>query len=311
MRKEGHEVELLDLDLEMALKLLEPENIAQALRRCKDKMAVIDQKEKKEWEDTSYWHDLYEAYRMCKGLPGEIGNALSVLKCNEFYNRKRFKWARKTINQALNLITVSLHPKLEYQMDGQIFETAYGIDRFSDLEKAVLDDEANLFGPIYDQHVLPRISELKPDLIGISILNYQQIIPGLTLSFRLKRKGWPVFIGGTIFVKFINEIQENTNFFKFCHGVIVYEGETALSQLLKVMEKEGSFKNVTNLLFPSQGKVKVNTPFHVEDLNRLPTPDFDGIPLEGYLAPQIVLPYNLGKGCYWGHCYFCEIPFIN
>jgi len=295
----------------MSLKLLEPENLTLALKQCRNKMAKIDRKEKKEFEDASYWHCLYDGYRAGKKLPGEIGKALSILRCDEFYNREKFKWARKTINQALNLISVSLHPQLKYQMDGQVFETAYRSDRFSDLEKAVLDDEATLFSLLYDQYLLPKVSELKPDLIGISILNYQQIIPGLTLSYRLQREGWPVFIGGTVFVKFIQEMQKHLDFFKFCQGVIVYEGETALSQLLNAMGKGDSLEKVPNLLFPSQGSVKVNTPFYVEDLNRLPTPDFDGLPLRNYLAPQIVLPYNLGKGCYWGSCYFCEIPFIN
>ena len=47
-------------------------------------------------------------------------------------------------------------------MDGQVFETAYRDDRLADLEKAVSDDDANLFGQLYDQHVLPEISDLKP-----------------------------------------------------------------------------------------------------------------------------------------------------
>lgn len=189
LRQEGHDVELLDLDLELSLKLIEPGNITLALKRCKDKMAEIDRKQKKGWEDASYWHDLFEVYRGCKGLPAEVSSALGVLRGDEFYNRERFKWARKTVNKALNLISVSTHHKLKYQMDGQLFETAYRADRLADLEKAVSDDDANLFGQLYDQHVLPGISELKPDLVGISILNYQQIIPGLTLSYRLKKEG--------------------------------------------------------------------------------------------------------------------------
>jgi len=40
LRQEGHDVELLDLDLELSLKLIEPGNITLALKRCKDKMAV-------------------------------------------------------------------------------------------------------------------------------------------------------------------------------------------------------------------------------------------------------------------------------
>ena len=57
--------------------------------------------------------------------------------------------------------------------------------------------------------------------------------------------------------------------------------------------------------------MQVNRPFHVEDLTALPTPDFTGLPLDRYLAPAAVLPYNLGKGCYWNNCLFCEIPLIN
>lgn len=311
LRKEGHEVELWDLDMDMALKLLNSECLATALNRCKNKMLMIDKKEKKEFADASRWHALSEVFRTGKELPCGINQALNILRCDEFYDLHKFRWARKTINQALKLISVSLLPKLMYQMDGQIFETAYRADRFSDLQQAVLDDEATLFGPLYDQHVLPRVSFFKPDLIGLSILNYQQIIPGLTLSHRLKREGWPVYIGGTVFVKFIQAIKNESNFFSLCDGVIVYEGETALIHLLKAMEKGETFDNVPNLIFPINENVQSNTPYFVEDLNHLPTPDFDGLPLNDYLAPQMVLPYNLGKGCYWSRCNFCEIPFIN
>jgi len=125
LRKEGHEVELWDLDIDMSLKLLDSESLVSALKRCKDKMLKIDEKEKKEFDDASRWHSLYELYRTGKQLPSEVDNALNILRSDEFYNLEKFRWARKTINQALKLISISLHPKLMYQMDGQIFETAY------------------------------------------------------------------------------------------------------------------------------------------------------------------------------------------
>jgi radical SAM superfamily enzyme YgiQ (UPF0313 family) len=126
------------------------------------------------------------------------------------------------------------------------------------------------------------------------------------------KSGWPVFIGGTLFVKFISEIEKNPQFFEFCRGLIVFEGETALTELLAALEKEEGLETVPNLLQPDENEsVAFNCSVKVEDLNKLPTPDFDGLPLEDYLAPEIVLPYNLGKGCYWNGCFFCEIPFIN
>ena len=311
LKSEGHEVHLWDLDLELSLKLLEPDNLLRSLERCKEKMAAIDLKDKKDYADASYWHHLNQVYRSMGDLPNQIGKTLQILRSDAFYDRERFRWARKSINGALNLVSVSQHPHLNYQMDGQVFETVYRADSLSDLKKAVLDDEANLFGHLYDQYVLPRISQLNPQFIGISILNYQQIIPGLTISHRLMQRGWQVFIGGTLFVKFIKEIEQDIQFFDFCRGLIVYEGETALTELLTALERREGVGEVPNLLYPSEKMVKFASPVVVEDLNQLPTPDFDGLPLNAYLAPRIVLPFNLGKGCYWDRCLFCEIPFIN
>ena len=311
LRGEGHEVHLWDLDLELSLKLLEPDNLLRTLDRCKEKMAAIDRKTKKEYEDASYWHHLNKAYRSMADIPKDIGKALQILRSDAFYDREQFRWARRSINGALNLVSVSHHPHLNYQIDGQVFETVYRADSLYDLKKAVLDDEANLFGHLYDQYVLPRISQLNPQFIGISILNYQQIIPGFTISHRLMQKGWPVFIGGTLFVKFIKEIQQDIQFFDFCRGLIIYEGETALSKLLAAMERGEGFESVPNLLHPVEKTSKLNSTIILEDLNQLPTPDFNGLPLNAYLAPGIVLPFNLGKGCHWNRCYFCEIPFIN
>jgi len=311
LRSEGHEVHLWDLDLELSLKLLSPDYLENALEHCKEKMAVIDRKKRKDFEDTSYWSRLRHIVRSMGHLPGEIEQALQVLRSDLFYDREQFKRARKTINSALKLVSIAQHPHLNYQMDGQTFETVYRSDSLPDLKKAVLDDQANLFGPLYDRFVLPRIAELSPEFIGISVLNYQQIIPGLALAYRLMQAGRPVYIGGTLFVKFIKAIANNPQFFDFCRGVIVYEGETALTKLINALEKGECLDMVPNLLHAKNGEVLLNPSLIVEDLNELPTPDFDGLPLDDYLAPEIVLPYNLGKGCYWSRCFFCEIPFVN
>jgi hypothetical protein len=44
----------------------------------------------------------------------------------------------------------------------------------------------------------------------------------------------------------------------------------------------------------------------VEDMSQLPGPDFEGLPLDRYLAPELVLPYDPTRGCYWGVCTFCH-----
>ena len=65
-----------------------------------------------------------------------------------------------------------------------------------------------------------------------------------------------------------------------------------------------------NYLYLEKGVVKV-TPSRTEDVPSLPTPDFDGLPLDRYLSPAPVLPILTGKGCYFNRCKFCDIPYIN
>ena len=53
----------------------------------------------------------------------------------------------------------------------------------------------------------------------------------------------------------------------------------------------------------------MNRPFAKEELNKLPTPNFDGMPFDLYLSPERVLPIMGSRGCYWERCAFCSIPF--
>ena len=89
LRDEGHEVHLWDLDLELSLKLLEPEYLLRSLERCKDRMAAIDRKEKKNYVDASYWHSLNQVYRSTGDIPKEINKALQILRSDAFYDREQ------------------------------------------------------------------------------------------------------------------------------------------------------------------------------------------------------------------------------
>jgi radical SAM superfamily enzyme YgiQ (UPF0313 family) len=132
------------------------------------------------------------------------------------------------------------------------------------------------------------------------------------LAKQLKEAGIRVVVGGTVYSKFVNALGAAPDFFSMCDAVVVYEGETALQRLAEELCcGTPDLACVPNLIWHDGGSVRVNRPFIAEDLCLLPTPDFTGFPLERYLAPAPVLPYNLGKGCYWNKCLFCEIPHIN
>jgi hypothetical protein len=100
-------------------------------------------------------------------------------------------------------------------------------------------------------------------------------------------------------------------FTEFADAVVIREGETALLELISQLQGTGDLSKVPNLLYKADnGRVRA-TMLHIEDYAALPTPDFDGMPLDRYLSPVLVLPVMVGKGCYHDECTFCDIPFIN
>ena len=87
---------------------------------------------------------------------------------------------------------------------------------------------------------------------------------------------------------------------------MVYEGENAFLKLIEAIENKGSFSSLPNLIYKDEQGIHVNKEVLAEDLSKLPPPDFDGIPLEKYFVPELILPYLATRGCYWGRCTFCD-----
>ena len=115
-------------------------------------------------------------------------------------------------------------------------------------------------------------------MVGISITNTSQIIPGLTLARLIKNQNKEIHItvGGSVFTKLIENIKKVDGLFSIVDSFIVFEGEHALLELVGQLDGKRDFKKVPNLVYRENNVTKVNEPFYAEDLNKLPTPDFDG-----------------------------------
>jgi anaerobic magnesium-protoporphyrin IX monomethyl ester cyclase len=235
-----------------------------------------------------------------------------------FYDAARCDEARELIGRAVMLHSVA-DGRHDYAI-GPIRYQVAGVDpsRLADLEAVTADPSAGVFGA-YFAHVAERVTGWQPDVVAVSILNHQQIVPGLTLARMLKAQGHVVVIGGTVYAKFVDPLRARPRFFElFCDAVCAYEGETAIRALVAEVADAAAggrplrLGHVPNLLWldPATRTVRAG-PVHSEDVAALPTPCFDGFDLGAYLVPEPVLPILTGKGCYFNHCKFCDIPFIN
>ena len=118
-------------------------------------------------------------------------------------------------------------------------------------------------------------------------------------------------MGGSVFTKLIDNLQQNHLLFDLVDSFIVFEGEHALLGLIEQLEGKKDFSKVPNLVYKDDNRIRVNQPFHIEDINALPTPDYDGFPLDRYLSPKRVLPLQGSRGCYWRKCTFCNLHVDN
>jgi anaerobic magnesium-protoporphyrin IX monomethyl ester cyclase len=304
LRADGVRTRVRDLNLEGLLSFLDTAPLIEAARTCE---ACLDRASGD--GRTRLRQVLATADRVVTG----IADALRVLRDPEdFYDPHRHHVARATVVAALDLVSAA-SGRVDYNISTARYEIA-GVDpsRLADLERVTADPSANLFRDLYHDSVLPELERSRPDLVGISILNGQQILPGLMLARLLKAHGHFVVVGGTVYAKFVDELVRRPEFLSlFCDGLVPYEGETALLALLEQLAGRRDLAAVPNLLYLDRSGSPVMGRSHVEDVNALPTPDFSDLPLGRYLSPAPVLPLLTGKGCYFNRCKFCDIPFIN
>lgn len=64
-----------------------------------------------------------------------------------------------------------------------------------------------------------------------------------------------------------------------------------------------------NLVYRAGDKL-IHTPAKSIDIDTIPTPDFDGLPLGKYFSPETILPLYTSRSCPY-QCAFCTIPYAS
>jgi hypothetical protein len=91
-------------------------------------------------------------------------------------------------------------------------------------------------------------------------------------------------------------------------SIVFLEGERPLLELCEVVDGKRELADVSNIIHRDPAGELVKTPQREPlDITGLPTPNFEGMPLDKYLTPELVLPLAATRGCYWGKCVFCTL----
>ena len=255
-------------------------------------------------------------------LAERIEEAKAVLRSPAFYDPDASLEAFTVIMESLKLASMPFHPA---QLDFLYYIPATPVDSSRYLLEGSSDPRSNMFHDIFQRGIVADIVREQPDVLGISIPTMGQMFAGMTLAHLVKDAGvnCHITIGGPHISMLREQIPHAPLLFEMIDSAIVFDGELPLLKLVEALDGKGDIAQVPRLIHRTEGKIQVNTAAppetapnvlldpavsHTEPQKNV-MPDFDGLPLDRYFVPDLVLPLITAHGCYHGVCAFCNVGY--
>ena len=244
-------------------------------------------------------------------IAAQVEQAKAVFRSPAFYDGEKSRTAFGVIGRALELASMPFAPA---RLDLLKYEPAVPIDSSRTLLQAVRDPQHNMFLHLFQQIILPDIERQQPDVVGISILTVGQMLAGMTLAHLIKQAGLQchVTVGGPQISMLREQLPQAPDLFSLVDSAIVFDGELPLLRLVEALEGKGDLNDIPNLIYKAGDQILANpaSPMpHQQASGTSESPDFDGLPLNRYLVPELVLPLRTAHGCYHGLCGFCNVGY--
>jgi radical SAM superfamily enzyme YgiQ (UPF0313 family) len=311
LRAQGFDdVHLMDASIEAYEHFLEPGRLARSLERVRasGRLERLQAQPSLGYSELVAYRSLTQAELCGEWAIAGIEDAKAVLRDRErFYDVPSYLRAARCIEQALALVSAEHYPSV-YSAHG--FSMRHSIQRTDDIVAGAQDEQGNPFIEFFREVTLPRIQALDPDLVGISVTFTSQAIPAFTLAAMLKawRPDIHVTMGGGLFAYVGHKLARRADVFDFVDSIVMLEGERPLARIAEAVASGGGLEGIPNIIYrDAAGQVQVNPEVEPLDIDSLPTPDFEGLPLERYLSPEFIVPLAITRGCYWGKCVFCTL----
>ena len=310
LRQAGHQVIQKDINLEMWDWYFSEDFLKKVLRRVPQQLdrlrKLAKKRELEEWEQDLQLTLCDLTRQRIDDLIKKAEKAKAIIRGEVFYEIDQLEWAIHVFREVTSVISMVYAPAricmppMETDLSYKVFVSHEVID-------AVNDTQVNVYRDVFEHLVKPAIEAEQPDVVGISIVLQQQMFSSMTFCALIKQH-FPhihVTIGGNTVTR-LRDVLPQSPLFQYFDSAVVYEGETAFVQLVSAVGAKRSLADVPNTIYKDETGVHVSATSFAEDMQTLPPPDFDGLPLEKYFVPTKILPYLATRGCYWGRCEFCD-----
>lgn len=237
----------------------------------------------------------------------KIDDAVSVLRSKErFYDPEQLFDAKKTVQEALKIASLPFRPN-ELIWDNYFANSLMKMD-WVNIDSQCKDPSVNMFIDWFYEKA-SEISEEELDFIGISVPDLSQMIPAFTLARILKEKtSAHIQIGGNYITQNKKDFLNHPEIFgEYVDSLATGDGEKSVIETAEFISGKRSIEDVHGIIAKREdGSFIVGKEPERFRMSEICRPCFDGYDFSLYFSPETVLPVQLGKGCYWGKCSFCD-----
>lgn len=316
LQEHGFEdVEQRDLSVEAYEHFLSPSYLRRAVLRAEERLPLEDflEREQISFDEMPAFRASAETRVSAKQVIARIEEAKAIMRGENFYDPKAYLPAVRTVYHGLRLVSAAHFPTA---LTPHNFTMRYAIDRSQEVLEATQDEAENPYIAYFRSEVMPGLIARRPRLVGLSVIYGSQLIPALTLG-RMIREELPdchVTAGGG-FLAYIGEKLMKAPGIDAClDSIVEHEGERPMEQLAIALRDGTGLEEVGSLTWHQRDEAGTrpvtNLRGHPIGLDEAPVPDYDGLPLELYFSAEVVLPYDINRGCYFSECTFCTLPTV-
>ncbi|RPJ82554.1 MAG: hypothetical protein EHM18_15530, partial [Acidobacteria bacterium] len=305
LRARGKDVSVFDLNVEAHNHLLSSPVLARYSSILRARLEEFETCEQLPREKAEEYRTIAENLLSSDYLIENIDKARVKLREPETYSSlSGYEKVVSVVRRAMELISAAYFPT---KWCPGAFSMRYQPTSSRDVLAAIGDRRENLFLEFLERRV-SEIGSHNPDVVGISLNYHCQMIPALTVASLVKQHLPSAFIviGGGLVSFYQERWKAFAQFQNLVDAWIPFEGEKPLCTLIETLESGGRASSVDGVLTFDGKRPAYRRPPAAPKLDDLPRPDFSGLVLQDYLAPEPILPILASRGCYWGKCAFCS-----
>lgn len=308
LRPQGVAVELIDANLEAYLDLLRRPRLAAMASLIERRLSRLARRTALDHASQLLLLQLTRARDDAGRLPRSIDDALATLRDPAaFFDAERYRDASDAVDRALDVISAA-HAPLDLRFTS--YRTPFALLSPEEIAGDALP-ERDPFDAYVTRTLIPRLVRSRPDIVGLSAVFPGQLQPAYAFAAKIRRAlpGVHLTVGGPAMAQLLLRLEGERleRALAPFDSAVVLEGEPALLALAEALQAGRSLETVPNLVLRNaDGHAARSSSIALAKLAELPAPDFTGLPLADYLSPNLVLPYDPSRGCYWGKCAFCH-----